>query len=135
MAGTHMKACGVDGLSRRDLLEGVMVGEDALMFAPLAKVADERSDGKAGKWVRSWWKDSEGGMKPWGNMPLTEVTKDNLLDMYKVEGPRLWIPPPVAMETIMEVFNEDRIVTQDGPTFLCYLSSCHTFGESIWERS
>ena len=30
-------------------------------------------------------------------------------DLHKVEGPMLWMPPPVAMETIMKVFNEDRM--------------------------
>ena len=60
-----------------------------------------------GKWIRSWWKDSE-GKEPLGDTPLTEVTKDNLFDLHKVEGPRLWMPP-AAMETIMEVFNEDRM--------------------------
>ena len=50
-------------------------------------------------------------MKPWGNMALTEVTKDNLFDLHKVEeGPRLWMPPPATMGSIMEVFNEDRMV-------------------------
>ena len=33
--------------------------------------------------------------KPWGDMLLTEVTKDNLFDLHKdkVEGPRPWMPP------------------------------------------
>ena len=52
---------GVDGLSRGDLLEGMMAGEDPLTFVPLTKGADKRSKGKVGKWVRSWWKDTEGG--------------------------------------------------------------------------
>ena len=42
-------------------------------------------------------------------MPLIEVTKDKLFDIDTVEGPRLWLPPLAAMETIMEVFNEDRM--------------------------
>ena len=28
-----------------------------------------------------------------GDMPLTEVTKDNMFDLHKVEGPRLCMPP------------------------------------------
>ena len=42
-------------------------------------------------------------------MDLTKVTKDNLFDLHRMEGPRFWMPPPVAIETIMEVFNEDRM--------------------------
>ena len=38
-----------------------------------------------------------------------EVTKDNLFDLHKVEDPRLWMSPPAAMETVIEVFNEDRM--------------------------
>ena len=42
-------------------------------------------------------------------MNLTEVTNDNMFDLHKLEGLRLWMPPPAAMETIMEVFYEDRM--------------------------
>ena len=38
----------------------MMVGEDPLSCVPLAKGADKRSEGKVVKWVRSWWKDTEG---------------------------------------------------------------------------
>ena len=47
-------------------------------------------------------------MKPWGNMALTEVTKDNLFDLHKVEGPRRCMPPPLPIEAIMVVSNEVR---------------------------
>ena len=83
VAGTCMKTWGVDGLSRGELLEGMMSGEDPLSFIPMAKGANERSQGKVGAWVRSWWKDSD-RKRPWGDMPLTEVTKDNLFDLDMV---------------------------------------------------
>ena len=50
-----MKVWGVDGLSRGDLLDGIMTGEDPLSFATLAKGTDKRSEEKVGKWVRSCW--------------------------------------------------------------------------------
>ena len=53
-----------------------------------------------------------------GNMTLREVTKDNRFDLQKVEGARLWILPPAAMETTMEVFNEDR---------MAHLKQAHVF--------
>ena len=92
VAGTRMKVCGVDGLSRGDLLEGMMVGLDPTLFIPLAEGSNKRSRGKAEDWVRSWWKDLE-GKKPCGNLALTVVTEDNLFNLHKVEGPRLWMPP------------------------------------------
>ena len=88
VAGTHMKAWGVDGLSRDDILEGMMAGEDPLSFIPLSEGANEGSQGRIEEWVRSWWKDSD-GKKGWGDTPLMEVTKDNLFDLHKVEGRRL----------------------------------------------
>ena len=65
MTGTRMKALGVDGLSRVDLLEGMMAGDDPLSFAPLARGADKRTNGKVGKQIMSWWKDTEGGSLGW----------------------------------------------------------------------
>ena len=44
-----MKACGEGGLSRGDLLEGMMAGEDLLLLVPLAKGANGRSEGKVRK--------------------------------------------------------------------------------------
>ena len=61
---------GVDVLSKGDLLEGMMAGEEPLSFVFLAKGANKRSEAKVGKQVRSWWKDTEGG-QPLGDFPLT----------------------------------------------------------------
>ena len=30
--------------------------------------------------------------------------------LHEVKGHRLWIPPPAAMETVMELFAEDHLV-------------------------
>ena len=32
-----------------------------------------------------------------------------MFDLYKVDGPRLWMPLPAMIETMMEVFNEYRV--------------------------
>lgn len=60
IAGTRMKAAGIDGLSRGDLLDGMMAGKDPLQYIPLNKGAGERSGGKVEEWVRSWWSRDDG---------------------------------------------------------------------------
>ena len=52
-AGTRMIAQGTDGLSRGDLLEGVMKGDDILSFVPLHQSALERSTG-----LEEWLKET-----------------------------------------------------------------------------
>ena len=81
-----------------DYQEEIVEGYDGMrrhtFVCPLARGVDKRSNGKVEKWFRSWWNDLE-GEKPWGNMALIEASsiKDNLFDLYKVKGPRLWMPP------------------------------------------
>ena len=41
------------------------------------------------------------GKQLWENNILTEVI--NLFDLHKLEGPKLWIPPPTLVDTVMEV--------------------------------
>ena len=111
IAGTRMKAMGVDGLSRGDLLDGMMAGQDPLSFVPLSLDADERSGGLVDRWIRSWWIDSTASGSPpkeWGGAPLTRVTAANMFELRDLAGSRLWIMPPAAMETALEMFSEDR---------------------------
>jgi hypothetical protein len=54
IAGTQMISQGTDGLSRGDMLTGVMGGADMLTFIPLALTAVERPPELMG-WVDSWW--------------------------------------------------------------------------------
>ena len=113
-----MKESGIDGLSRGDLLEGMMAGKDPLSFLPLDKGAGQRSQGRVQEWIRSWWTDGEG--KAWQDQPLHELKPEDWFSLHENPNPRLWIPPPAAMETVVEMFNEDRL---DAPTFLmCLLS-------------
>jgi hypothetical protein len=97
VAGTRMKQWGIDGLSRGDRMEGMMAGKDPLSFIPLAEGANERSAGAVKAWVDSWWGS-------WCGAPLREMTKDHWFELHRVVGPRLWMPPPAAMATILEVF-------------------------------
>ena len=50
-----MKSWGIDGLSRGDLMEGMMAGKDPLSFVPLAAGANDRSSGNVKLWIYEWW--------------------------------------------------------------------------------
>lgn len=52
VAGTRQKEAGIDGLSRRDLLEGILAGRDTLSHIPLGAGALERSGGDVEIWIR-----------------------------------------------------------------------------------
>eukprot|EP00984_Skeletonema_dohrnii_P024304 scaffold13420_cov135-Skeletonema_dohrnii-CCMP3373.AAC.1 len=70
------------------------------------------------EWVRSWWSDKSG--VPWCKVGDDEATYESGLlktltpkdwfSLYEIKSHRLWIPPPAAMETVVELFNEDRLV-------------------------
>ncbi|KAL7468881.1 hypothetical protein ACHAXS_009127 [Conticribra weissflogii] len=108
VAGTRMKSAGIDGLSRGDLLEGMMSGEHPLTYVPLNEDANTRSGGRVKEWVESWWEDTGGSA--WLDAPIRLLTPEDWFTLYEIEEPRLWIPPPAAMETVVEMFNEDRLV-------------------------
>ena len=118
IAGSRMKVSGVDGLSRGDFLEGIMAGMNPWEAIPLNEGADDRAQGRVEEWVRAWWSTKDG--KPWTQMgedttryESTQLIRLNPEDWFRlrdIRGHRLWMPPPAAMETIVEVFNEDRIV-------------------------
>lgn len=102
VAGKRMKEMGIDDLSRGHLMDGIIAGKHPLSFFPFNEGANERSGSKLKPWIESWWENWDGG-------PLVEMTKDLWFESRHVKGARLWMPPPAAMGTVMEVFNEDRI--------------------------
>ena len=53
IAGTRMKKSGIDGLSRGNLMEGILRGENPLKFIPLNNDAMERLGGRMSDWVKS----------------------------------------------------------------------------------
>ena len=58
ISGKRMQECGVDGLSRGNTTEGVMIGNRLLGYLPLHLSALERSKGLM-KWIESWWLKDE----------------------------------------------------------------------------
>ena len=53
IAGTRMMSQGTDGISRGNMSEGVLDGEDMLSFIPLNEGAVERHD-ELLTWIKSW---------------------------------------------------------------------------------
>ena len=120
VAGSRMKFSGIDGLSRGDLLEGgVLKGDNPWDFIPLNEDADQRAGGRVSEWVRSWWHDEEGGAwchlegegaEEWESGQLLKLSPNDWFRLYEIKGHRLWVPPPAAMATVVELFSEDRLV-------------------------
>ena len=114
ISGTRMKASGINGLSLGDMMEGMLrSGDDPMTYVPLNEAADVKSEGAVTDWVNSWWEDSEGCA--WCDSDLRVLTPEDWFSLYRIDEPRLWVPPPVAMQTCLELFNEDRIINPHIP--------------------
>ena len=136
ISGKRMKATGVDGLSRGDHTEGMMAGEDPMSFLPLHLGADTRSQGRVGKWVRSWWRTSDQAPGPgcdrnWGGLPLEEVTQDNMFELKDMKAARLWMLPPAAMEVAIELLWEDKLAHPQWP----HVFVVPRFMTHLWRRN
>eukprot|EP00956_Cyclotella_meneghiniana_P007532 scaffold10178_cov23-Cyclotella_meneghiniana.AAC.4 len=108
VAGTRMKSAGIDGLSRGDLLEGMMrATSHPLSFLPLSQSAEDRMPGKVKAWVDSWWQNGDGS--PWGGAPLKLLSPADWFRLKDINEPRLWIPPPTAMLAVLEMFNDNHL--------------------------
>lgn len=118
VSGKRMKDSGVDALSRGDNSEGIMKGEDPLKFVPLNLGADERSGGAVETWVQSWWRDQRRG-QPILKKPLKRLEPKDWFNLHNIEEARLWMPAPAAMETVLSLFNEDRLTRPDIPHVFC----------------
>jgi hypothetical protein len=118
VSGTRMKEAGIDGLSRGDLIEGMMKrGADPMRFVPLSQGAEERSGKGVENWIRSWWRKAGG--QPWFGAELRLLSPKDWFLLYQINEPRLWLPPPSAMETVLELFSEDRLVNPHLPHVFC----------------
>jgi hypothetical protein len=126
VAGTRIIAQGTDGLSRGDLLEGVMKGIPFLSYVPLHLSALERSPELEG-WFR--------GMFPRGELEtlapedwfqkahdIRSWTKNKRGFWYPQlkAGTYLWHPPPAAANAAVEELRRARLKRQDSThVFVC----------------
>ena len=77
VAVTWMKQSGINGLSRVDILKGMMTVQNLLGFIPLNDSADEISGGRLVSWITSWCKLKTGTV--WGVRPLKKLAPDDFL--------------------------------------------------------
>jgi hypothetical protein len=85
-----------------------------MSFLPFHLGADARSQGRVGKWIRSWWRTSDQASSPgcdrnWGGLPLVEVTPENMFELKNTKAARLWMLPPAAMKVAIELLWEDKL--------------------------
>jgi len=119
IAGRRMQAQGTDGLSRGDLLSGVMQGQDLLSFVPLHLAAPQRSNGII-RWVSEWilpsqhlvqlqpidWFGRGHGIVAWsvnGDGVQSPTSDESASSVY------LWSPPPAAAATAVEQLCYSRL--------------------------
>ena len=118
VAGTRMIAQGTDGISRGDMMEGVLQGDDMLEHIPLALPPCERSATLL-PWIKSWacesgfdvevleatdWfergHDLDGG--DW-EYTMPPPNKERQWMPWYRKGRFLWCPPPGAAPTALDV--------------------------------
>ena len=118
MAGTRMKHSGINGLLCGDLMEGIMAGVHPLKFLSYDLGADKRSQGLISKWVKSWWR-CQGNCRNFSDQPLKLLTLVDWFTLYEIKQPRLWCPPPGAMETVVELFTDNQLIHPNIPHVFC----------------
>ena len=122
VAGTRMIIQGTDGLSRGDMLEGVLKGRDMLSFVPLHLSAIER-DNSLKDWVSSW-ASQKGYKTPDFLKPIEWFGKGHDIRGYKEnldgrsipsysKGTLIWSPPPAAARFAIEELRQARYKRQD----------------------
>ena len=109
VAGTRMIEQGTDGLSRGDLMTGVMAGGNMLMYVPLNKTAEERQTGLV-DWLKS--------IAP--SMNWKELTAKDWFDRAFEDDNFVWMPPPAIADVAVDQLCESRhIRTRTGHIFVC----------------
>ena len=127
VSGTRMIDQGSDGLSRGNLLEGVMKGEKMLSFIPLHKSALDEQDNLE-CWIRSWIPNGKEAhvLKPedWfvkGHDIAGYTTNlDGITIPVIKDGTYIWSPPPAAADVAIQELRKARHKRQDSyHVFVC----------------
>ena len=126
IAGKRMIAQGTDGLSRGNLMEGVMTGQHILNFVPLHESALDRSK-LLYKWLQSWAPDKQLKLlSPEDWYDVGHDIDDGFIDDDGIWTPvysrtyKLWAPAPAAAFYAMEELARSRHVDPYTPhLFVC----------------
>ena len=109
VAGTRMIAQGTDGLSRGDLLTGVMAGGSMLLYVPLNKTSEERQPGAV-----QWLKENCDG-RFW-----QDASPEDWFDGVFGKGNFVWTPPPcIADVAVDQLCDSTHIRPENGHIFVC----------------
>ena len=114
-AGTRMISQGTDGLSRGNLLSGVMAGKAMTEFVPIHLSALERCS-KLRTWIQSFVDDSTEFLTPadWFHRGHDIVPNEFEINMDVIKLPRVrtgtfvWTPPPCLAEVAIEELRKAR---------------------------
>ena len=129
VAGTRMIQQGSDGLSRGNLLEGVMQGADMLDFIPITARSTDIQPNLA-EWISTWLLPPEGGNlellspKDWflrgHDISGYACNCDGLKESVLTPGYYVWSPPPAVAEGVVEELRKARHKRQDSThVFVC----------------
>jgi hypothetical protein len=128
VAGTRMISQGTDGISRGNILEGVMAGKEMLSFIPISQTVCERSRLML-PWIRSWiqvqdlkplsesqwfWEGQGLGTKMWTNCDGVKMPQKSEVDTF------LWTPQPCIADVALEALRKSIHKRPDAThIFLC----------------
>ena len=136
VAGKRMISQGADGLSRGNLLEGVMEGKPMLAYVPLALSCLQRSP-DVRMWIKSWFNESACFLseEEWFDVGhgLTggAINADNVWIPTSVDkGYYVWTPPPAAGRAAVDQLSISR---HKRPT-LTHLFACPRLFTSLWRK-
>ena len=127
VAGTRMIAQGSDGLSRGNMMEGVMLGNNMLSFIPLHKSAIELQP-NIETWIKSWVPETptieilspEGWFERGHDILGYEKNIDGLFIPTIRKGTFIWSPPPAAADVAVQELRKARHKRQDSlHVFVC----------------
>ena len=109
VAGTRMIDQGTDGLSRGDLLTGVMAGDSMLFYVPLHKSSEERFPGAI-----DWLLQYTGGLQ-W-----KKLTPQQWFDEAFERGCFVWNPPPAIADVALDLMCDSHHIHPDNShIFVC----------------
>jgi hypothetical protein len=137
VAGKRMIEQGTDGLSRGNLLEGVMEGKPMLSYVPLALTCFEGSSDMLRSWLSSWFHATPTYLSPegWfdvghgitGGSPNSEGV---WIPSIQTTGYFIWAPPPAAGRQAIDQLSISR---HKRPT-LTHVFVCPRLFTSLWRK-